>query len=88
MKLILPRSDIKKQDVLSKVAEGFEKDKEYKEEEVDEILKKLEVDDFILFRRELVNFGYLGRDPYKSVYWLIKSKLSEEEIKKIGEIWK
>ena len=38
-----------------------------------------------MIRRELINFGYLQRDPYQGTYWLIKKKLSSEELAKIGK---
>jgi hypothetical protein len=82
---ILPRDDLKKQEVLSKIAEKFEFDKIYNEQEVNEIIKSFNVEDHVLFRRELVNFNYFGRDPYKATYWLKKKSLNEEELEKIKE---
>ena len=81
----LPRDDLKKQDFLTKIACKFEKNKEYTEQEVNEIIKSFDVDDYVLFRRELVNFNYFGKDSYRGVYWVKKQKLSEEELKKIGK---
>ncbi len=80
----LPRDDLKKQEYLQPIAAKFEKDKIYPEPEVNDIIKFFDVDDHVLFRRELCNFGYLNRDPYKGTYWLKKSKLSQEELEKIG----
>lgn len=82
--IILSRNDIKKQEILQKIAEKFEKDKEYTEQEVNEIIKSFDVDDYTLFRRELVNFNYLGKDSYRSVYWLKKKKLDKDQLIKIG----
>ena len=82
--IILPKDDLKKQEVLEPIAAKFEKDKIYNEQEANEIIKSFDVEDYVLFRRELINFGYLQRDPYKGIYWLIKKKLSEDELKKIG----
>ena len=81
----LPSDDIEKQEVLSEITGKFEKDKQYKEEEVNEILKSEDVEDIDLFRRELVNFGYLGKDSYKGVYWLAKEKLSEEDMNNLKQ---
>tara|TARA_Y100000310_G_C20421607_1_gene686936 strand:+ start:314 stop:613 length:300 start_codon:yes stop_codon:yes gene_type:complete len=81
--IILPRNDLKKQEILSKITKRFVKDKEYSEQEVNEIIKSFDVEDYVLFRRELVNFNYLGKDSYKSIYWLKKDTLSEEELEKI-----
>lgn len=81
--ITLPRDDLKKQEVLQKIAGKFVKNKEYTEQEVNEIIKSFDVDDHTLFRRELVNFNYLGKDTYKGVYWLKKNILSNEELEKI-----
>jgi hypothetical protein len=70
--LILPKNDLKKQAILQKIAKKFKKDKEYSEEEINQIIKSFGVEDFALFRRELVNFNYLGKDSYKGIYWLKK----------------
>lgn len=82
--IILPRNDLKKQECLEPIAAKFEKDRKYNEKEVNEIIKSFDPEDHVLFRRELINFNYLGRDPYKGIYWLIKHKLSEAELEKIG----
>ena len=81
--ITLPRDDLKKQEILQKIAKKFEKDKEYPEQKVNEIIKSFDVDDYVLFRRELVNFNYLGKDSYKGIYWLKKDTLSDEELDKI-----
>ena len=81
--ITLPRDDLKKQEILNKIAKKFKKDKEYPEQEVNEIIKSFDVDDYVLFRRELVNFNYLGKDSYKGIYWLKKDSLSDEELEKI-----
>ena len=81
--ITLPRDDLKKQEILQKIAKKFEKDKEYPEQEVNDIIKSFDVDDYVLFRRELVNFNYLGKDSYKGIYWLKKNTLSGEELDKI-----
>lgn len=81
--ITLPRDDLKKQEILQKIAKKFEKDKEYPEQEVNEIIKSFDVDDYVLFRRELVNFNYLGKDSYKGIYWLKTKTLSEDQLNKI-----
>jgi len=82
--LILPKNDLLKQEVLKKVIVKFEKNKKYKGAEVAEILKQCNVDDYVLFRRELVNFGYFSRESYADVYMVIKYELSPEDMQKIG----
>ena len=82
--ITLPKSDLKKQEILSKIAERFELGKKYKGVEVAEIIRSFDVDDYTLFRRELINFGYFERNPYLEEYILKKKKLSLEELEKIG----
>ncbi len=80
----LPKDDLEKQKILQEIAIKFEKDREYSEVEVNEIIKK-DFEDFALIRRELLNFGYFGKDSHKSVYWVVKYKLSSEELAKISK---
>ena len=82
--IVLPRDDLKKQQYLEQIASKFEDNKKYTEQEVNDIIKSFDPEDHVLFRRELINFNYLGRDPYKGVYWLKTRKLSPEELEKIG----
>ena len=81
----LPTSDLEKQEVLKEIAKNFKKDKDYSSSEVTSILESLEVEDPVLFRRELANFGYLKQDPYKNKYIVEKYELSKEELEKIKE---
>ena len=83
--ITLPRDDLEKQKILTKIAKKFEKETEYDESEVNEVIKSFDVDDYVLFRRELVNFNYLGKDSYRGVYWVKKRELSKEELDKIGK---
>ncbi|MBW3015875.1 DUF2087 domain-containing protein [Candidatus Woesearchaeota archaeon] len=77
-----PRSDVEKQDILKDIMKKFEEGKIYSEVEVNEVLKEF-YDDFVLIRRELINFGYMERDPRKGEYRVLKKELSDEEIDKI-----
>ena len=79
----LPKDDLEKQEILKRIVAKFEKEKKYSEEEVNEIIKSFNVDDHVIFRRELVNFNYLGKDSYKGKYWLKKKELSKTELDKI-----
>jgi len=83
--LSLPKDDLKKQEILSEIAEKFQEGRTYSEEEVNNIMKDCRANDHALFRRELVDFNYLGKDSYKGIYWLKKRRLSEEENKKIAK---
>jgi hypothetical protein len=79
----LPRNDVEKQKILTKIAQKFSKDKTYPETEVNDIINSFDVDDHVLFRRELVNFNYLGKDTEKGIYWLKKKELSNDDLSKI-----
>ncbi|MGK0209613.1 MAG: hypothetical protein ACI83O_000893 [Patescibacteria group bacterium] len=82
--ITLPRSDVEKQEILSAMAAKFELGKTYKGSEVAKVLQDSDVDDYTLFRRELVNFGYFDRNPYLEEYVLKKKELSQEELEKVG----
>lgn len=81
--IILPRNDLKKQEILQKIANKFKHYKGYSEQEVNEIIKSFDVDDYTLIRRELVNFNYLGKDSYKGIYWLKTKTLTQVQLDKI-----
>jgi hypothetical protein len=77
-----PGNDALKQIILKRIMRDFELGKVYAETEVNEIIKKY-FDDFTLIRRELVNFGYMSRDPYKGEYKVVKKELTKEDYEKI-----
>jgi hypothetical protein len=83
--IVLPRDDLEKQKFLVLIINKFEKYNEYNEMEVNEIIKSFDVDDYVLFRRELVNFNYLGKDSYKGIYWVKKYELSKDELDNISK---
>lgn len=82
--LTLPRDDLEKVTILEQVAVKFEFDKNYPEDEVNEIIKSCDVDDYVLFRRELLNFGFFGKNSYEGYYWVKAHKLSEEQMSAIA----
>jgi len=75
---IFPKNDFKKQAILVVLIREFE-DRTYLEKEVNEIIKKY-FEDFSLLRRELVNFGYMKRNPLTTEYWVVKRNLTMEDI--------
>lgn len=81
--ITLPKDDIKKQDILKKIALALEEGKEYSEDDINAIIKSFDVDDYVLVRRELVNFNYLGKDSYKAKYWLKQKELSTKQLQAI-----
>ncbi len=62
-----PKNDFEKQAILIKLMENFKDNRKYPEPEVNKIIKK-HFEDHVFVRRELINFGYLQRDPYKGEY--------------------
>jgi len=77
----IPKNDFEKQAVLLKLLDEFEDNKIYTEEEVNIKIKK-HFGDYSTLRRELVNFGYMQRDPYKGEYKVVKRTLTKEDIRK------
>jgi Trp operon repressor len=59
----------KKVVILSKIAEQFEKGKQYSEKEVNQILKPI-FEDYMTIRRYLIMYGFLERTRDGSKYWL------------------
>lgn len=76
----LPRNDFEKQAVLLGVLDRFEDDRTYSEDEVNALLHA-DFDDHALVRRELVNFGYLARDPHAGEYRVAKRDLTIEDVR-------
>jgi len=59
----LPKNDFEKQAVLLRLLDYFEDGRKYGKSEVNDMIRKY-FDDAALLKRELVNFGYIQRDPY------------------------
>ena len=59
----------KKVVILAKIAEQFEKGKQYSEKEVNQTLKPI-FEDYITIRRYLIMYGFMGRSRDGSKYWL------------------
>lgn len=76
----IPRNDFEKQAILITLIKDFQDNKKYSEQEVNEIIKKY-FDDYALLRRELINFGYMQRNLDTGEYWIVKRKLTTEDIK-------
>lgn len=55
---------------LEYVASKIEKGKKYTEKEINNLIKKWQCfDDYVLIRRELIDFGHLTRKPDGSEYY-------------------
>jgi len=71
LKLKVISSKAKKKEVIyKKIAEQFEKDKKYTEQDVNGMLKQIYPDDFSTLRRGLIEMGYMDRKSDGSEYWL------------------
>ena len=66
---MIHRKQKNKLEVLRIISNSFEEDKNYSEQEVNEILRSI-FDDFVLLRRYLVDYEYLNRTRCGSVYQL------------------
>lgn len=82
---IFPRNDAKKQIILKRIMQDFDFNKVYTEQEVNIIIKKY-FEDYTTIRRELINFGYMERNPYKGEYKVIKKELTNEDFSKISRL--
>lgn len=59
--------------VLEYLSTKFDYDRDYKETEVNNIIKRWHTfNDYFLLRRELIDRGFLGREPDGSRYWRVK----------------
>jgi Uncharacterized protein conserved in bacteria len=65
---VFSRKEKKKVIILTKIAESFQPNREYKEPEVNEILKGI-YHDFATIRRYLIEYGYLDRTKDGAKYW-------------------
>jgi len=81
----VPRNDALKQVILKKIMINFQENRIYSEQEVNLTVKKY-FEDYTLIRRELINFGYMQRDPAKSEYWVIKKELLKEDYIRITRL--
>lgn len=56
--------------ILGQIIRHFEGVRRYREKEVDEILKAVYPDDYVLIRRYLIQYGFLDRERDGSYYWI------------------
>lgn len=64
-----PKKEKRRVAILKHLAKSFDANKEYNEKEVNEILKKVYAD-YVVLRRNLVDYGFLDRYPDGSKYWV------------------
>lgn len=82
---LVPKNDAMKQIIFKRIIQDFDDGKKYTEDEVNEKIKKY-FDDFAFIRRELINFGYMQRNPYTSMYWVVKRELFKPDFLKISRL--
>ena len=78
---IFPKNDFQKQVILLRLLNDFEDNRIYLETEVNEKIAKY-FEDYTFLRRELINFGYMQRNPSTAEYWVVKRTFSQEDIDK------
>lgn len=63
--------------VIEYLSGKFEKDRIYTEKEVNAIIDRwLTFGDYFLLRRMLIEYGFMGRKPNGSQYWLVNNKIT------------
>ncbi|MBU0461743.1 MAG: DUF2087 domain-containing protein [Nanoarchaeota archaeon] len=77
----LPENEFVKQAVLVRVMRDFGDGQKYFEPQVDELIKP-HFSDTAAIRKELINYGYISRNPLTSTeYWVIKRCLTMYDVK-------
>ena len=67
---MIPAKEKKKYIMLCMIVHYFEKDREYSEKDVNEVLKPM-FEDFVMMRRYLVDYHFLDRTTEGKAYWLV-----------------
>lgn len=80
-----PRNDALKLIVLERLLEAFEESETYTKSDVNAKIKQY-FDEYILIRREFVNFGYLQYDNRQNTYTVKTLELSIDEIRDISRL--
>ncbi|ERJ10899.1 DUF2087 domain-containing protein [Haloplasma contractile] len=65
----LPSKEKRKIVVLGKIASNFKEDKQYTEEHVNRVLRRI-YDDYPTLRRYLIEYGFMDRNRDCSAYWI------------------
>ncbi|MDO9628795.1 MAG: DUF2087 domain-containing protein [Acholeplasmataceae bacterium] len=74
---MIPAKEKKKYIILCMIIHYFEKDKQYSEKEINDILKPI-FEDYVMIRRYLIDYQFMSRTTDGKAYWLI-TDLSEFE---------
>lgn len=65
--------------ILGQIVRHFEPVRRYREKEVDEILKEVYSEDYVLIRRYLIQYGFLDREKDGSFYWIKDAKEASDK---------
>lgn len=65
-----PAKEKKKIVILMEIAALFQKDRRYSEKEINEILKKVYEQDYVVLRRYLIDYGFMDRSADGREYWM------------------
>jgi hypothetical protein len=74
---IIPAKEKKKYIITCMMVHYFENDRMYSEKEINEIMKPM-VEDYVMFRRNMVDYGFIERKDDGSAYWLVADKKQYE----------
>ncbi len=66
-----PAREKRKIAVLNRIATQFEAGRDYTEKQVNEILRGIEPQQYVVLRRYLIEYGYLARERDGSRYWVV-----------------
>jgi len=69
----IPAKEKKKYIITCMMIHYFDQHRIYKEKEINDILKPM-VDDYVMFRRNLIDYGFIERKDDGSAYWLVADK--------------
>ena len=80
-----PRNDALKLIVLERLLEAFDEGETYTKTDVNAKIEST-FDEYILIRRDLVNFGYLRYDNRENTYTVDRTELSRDAIRDISRL--
>ncbi len=75
----LPNKRKKTEVILRWLKTLFQPGRTYSEAEVNEVLKSVYAEDYVSLRRDMIDFGFLRREPGGSKYWLASENENTEK---------
>lgn len=80
-----PRNDALKLIVLEEILDDFEVGETYSKSKVNEKIQQY-FDEYVMIRREFVNFRYVQYDNTENEYTVMKNELSEDDAREISRL--